>query len=300
MSPFVWIKNNKFTTLLLLIILFLVLRLGVSGSSLPSKSSSSSNSESAGRGGVPNPALKSQMADTAMMAPGAESAPQPEITERKVVEESNVSMVVDDVRGKMDKILDETKKKEGYMVSSTLNQPEEAPFANLVLRVPNKELRPMLVMLRSLAIKVTSENLRGTDVTDQYTDLEARLKTLETTKAKFEEIMAKAYVVNDIMQVQQQLVYIQDQIDSIKGQQQYLDKTSENSKLTIYLSTDEFSLPYAPQDSFRPSVIFKQAVRSLVSALRGLAKAAIWIVVFGVIWVPVVIIIYLLKKYRKK
>ena len=113
--------------------------------------------------------------------------------------------------------------------------------------------------------------------------------------------MDKASKIEDILSVQKELIRLQDQIDSIKGRQQYLEKTAANAKLTIYLSTDEWSLPYVPDDNFRPKLIFKQAVRSLVLTLRaGLAKA-IWLGVYSVIWLPIgLIVLFGFKKLRKK
>jgi len=287
-----WIKNNKLAAFLLLLVGFLLLK---NRSLIPLKQQLASQSVGLQTEGVALPAtdLKSQGFSVA-----PDAAPQPEIKDRLVVEESNISLVVDNVRQKVDKILDEVGKKNGYMVSSSLSQPQETPYAHLVVRVPTKELRPTLELLRGLSIKVTSENLVGTDVTDQYTDLETRLTTLNKTKLKFEEIMTKAFSVNEIMEVQRQLIYLQDQIDRIKGQQKYLEKTAENAKLTIYLASDEWALPYSPQEStFRPKVIFKQAVRSLVTALRGLAKLAIWVIVFSIIWLPALLIY---KWWRKR
>jgi hypothetical protein len=219
-----------------------------------------------------------------------EAAPV-ESEERMVVEESSMSLVVKSVRETSDKIIDQAKSAGGYMVSSSLTNPEEAPFATVVIRVPADDFRSVLDDLRSLAVKVTSENIRGTDVTDEYVDLEARLETLEKTKAKFEEIMDKATEVQDILNVQQQLTYIQKQIDALKGQQKYLEQTAKLAKVTIYLSSDEYALPYAPSEAFRPAVIFKLAVRSLVRTLRSLAQALIWIGVYAIIWLPLGLII---------
>ena len=121
----------------------------------------------------------------------SEPVPQPNVEERMVVEESNVSLVVKDVRQKVNQIAEYAEKAGGYLVSSSVSQPQESPFATLVIRVPNSKLRPMLEFLRGLVVKVTSENLKGRDVTDQYFDLEARLENLNKTKAKYEEILEK-------------------------------------------------------------------------------------------------------------
>lgn len=295
-----WLKNNKLTALLILAVLFLLLKdrliypLSLSQSfrtskmAYPETSKVSLDMEAA-------PAIYGSLNNAY-----SRTTPHPEVAERMVVEQSSLSLVVGDVRQKTDEILNEIEKRSGYMVSSSLNQPEEAPFATIVVRVPVKDLRSTLEYLRGLAIKVTSENLLGYDVTDQYVDLEARLNILYQTKTKFEDILNKASTVNEIMQVQQQIINLQSQIDSLKGQQQYLEKTAENAKLTIYLSTDEYSLPYAPETpSFRPKAIFKQAVRSLVTSLRGIATLAIWLGVFSVIWLPVVLLIKFLKRKKQ-
>ena len=60
--------------------------------------------------------------------------------------------------------------------------------------------------------------------------------------------------------------HYQSQIDSYKGQQDALKKNAQLAKLTIYLSTDEIALPYAPSETFRPQIIFKLAVRGISMA----------------------------------
>jgi broad-specificity NMP kinase len=277
---FDWIRNNKLAFILLLVVLYLLFKprlLRFSNvTSLVAPKSKMLAEEALDYDMVGAPALE-QSRGVGGIIPAPESAPVPEAEERMVVEESYVSMLVDDVRQSVDQVIS----KGGYMVSSNLSQPEQAPFATVVLRIPQPELRSALEHLRGLAVRVTSENLQGKDVTDQYTDLEARLETLNKTKVKFEDILNQATKVQDILEVQRQLIYIQDQIDSLKGRQEYLEKTAANAKLTVYLSSDEWSLPYAPEKPFRAKVIFKQAVRSLVTTVRGLAKLSIWVLSFG-------------------
>ncbi len=158
----------------------------------------------------------------------------------------------------------------------------------------------MLDYFRDLAVKVSSERILGTDVTAEYVDIEARLETLEKTKAKFEEIMEKATAVQDILNVQRELIRTQDQIDALKGQQKYLEQTAKLAKITIYLSTDEYALPYVPAKPFRPQVVFKLAVRSLVGSLRSVATATIWIVVYAVIWLPALLIFIFLRRWWQR
>ncbi len=286
---FSWLKENKLVVILAAIIVYLLWsnrRLPMPMLEKSSYNLDSPSSVTSGRGGF--------------MPLVGEAAPQPDVDDRMVVEHSNISLVVDDVRQKADQVLNYVQGKGGYMVSSSIRRPEEVPFATIVVRVPSDELRPTLDHLRGLAVKITTEYLSGRDVTDQYVNLEERLETLNKTKSKFEEILDQATEVEDILNVQRELINLQKQIDNLVGQQQYLEKTAENAKITIYLSTDEWSLPYAPEgETFRPRVIFKQAVRSLVLSFRKLGKAVIWVGVYAPIWLPILLFIFWRRKQRE-
>lgn len=288
-----WIKRNKLSFLLLLVVVYLVVKQssGVRPLSQPAMLS-------IGGAGEKSVALKSAPSVSSLL-PSRNYTPTTE-TDRLVVQESSLSLVVKNVRESSDKATDWAKSVGGYMVSSSLSQPEEAPYAYVVLRIPAKDLKPAIEYFRSLAIKVSSENLLGTDVTDEYIDIDSRLDTLNKTKAKFEEILSKATAVQDILTVQRELINLQDQIDSLKGRQQYLEKTAELAKISLHLSTDEFSLPYAPSQPFRPAAIFKQAVRSLVGTLRGGAKLLIWVGVYSPIWLLILGVIWFFKRRKKK
>lgn len=232
--------------------------------------------------------------------PSYEAAPAPNVKDRLVVKNSTLSLLVNEVANVQKQIIQKTESLGGYMVDSNLNSPEGIKSGNVTVRIPAKKLEEALDFFRSLSIRVVSENLTGYDVTDQYVDIQARLEILNKTKAKFEEILNKAATVSEMMEVQRSLISLQDQIDSLKGQEDYLVKNADNARITVYLSTDELSLPYAPSQPWRPTVIFKQAVRSLVGALRGLGTLMIWIVVFSVIWLPTLIIYLLWRKRRSQ
>ena len=113
-------------------------------------------------------------------------------------------------------------------------------------------------------------------------------------------MLDRATKVQDILSVQRELIRLQDQIDTLKGRQKYLEQTAKLAKITVYLSTDEYALPYAPSETFRPAVIFKLAVRSLVRTLRSVAQALIWIGVYAIVWVPAGIIIFFIWKWWKR
>lgn len=294
-----WIKRNKLATILLLILGFFLLK-NIVFYLFPPRYQAADYYGGVSNFSVPSMGLSK---DSGFALPGImppvyrEAAPAPEVKNRMVVQESSLSLLVKDVRQALTSVKGKIESLGGYIVESNLSSPEQSPSGQIILRVPQEKLDEALIFLRAQAVKVVSENLSGSDVTDQFVDNEARLKILNANKARFEEIMAKAVTVEDILRVQQEIFNLQTQIDAIVGQQNYLTKTAQTSRITVYLSTDELALPYAPSDSWRPEVILKNAVRSLLKTLQNLGTLIIWLAVYGVVWVPVLLVAFLI--YRR-
>jgi hypothetical protein len=293
-----WVKRNKlasFLLLLLSLVAFLWLRQQLSFSSRYSSVGTISSDSSLG---LAKP--ESARSSTSILPPAEEEVSPSESSDRLVVSETSLSLVVDDVRKAAENITKKAESEGGFMVSRSLSQPEEAPYGYLSIRVPSDRVEGVIDYFRGLAVKVVSEQVLARDVTDQYEDIGKKLATLEQTKSRLEEIMAQAQDIEDILAAQREIISLQNQIDILKGRQEYLEKTAKLSLITVHLSTDELALPYQPSETFRPQVIFKQAVRSMILALRGLTKGLIWLGVYGAIWAPILIVIFVVKRLRKK
>lgn len=216
--------------------------------------------------------------------------------ERLVVTNTNLSLKVNDVRKAIDEIVAQAEKLGGFLVDSSLSVPDGPATGVVSVRIPSDKLAEGLTAIRALGVKVISENVVGTDVTSEYVDIEARLSTLLKTKEKFEQILAGATRVEDLLNIQRELINLQAQIDSLRGQQKYLEQTAKLSLVTVYLATDELALPYTPDEAWRPTVIFREAVRSLIRSVRGLGTGVIWAVVYAPIWLPILGLVWWLRR----
>ncbi len=287
-----WIKTHKFNVFLLLVLSWLIYRQYFYSPLIPlyqSKFPTTGTEKTLpiSKGGV---------------SYSPESAPVPEVKERLVIKESTLSLLVKNVVEIQTAITQKAQGLGGYLVQSSISHPEETEVTSgwITVRIPQGKLEEALNYFRGLAVRVVSETISGQDVTDEYVDIEARLATLLKTKAKLEEILAKAEKAQDMLEVQRELISLQEQIDSFKGRKNYLEKSAQLSRVTIYLATDELALPYVPSETWRPKVIFKQAVRSLIGTFRKLGTLIIWVGVYSVIWLPAFGIYWAIRRWRKK
>lgn len=285
-----WIKKNRLLFFLILLVLFLLFRDSLT--TFPQLAPRTRPSLTTGEKALP----RGGPYETDLSF----SAPLSERPERIVIKETSLSLVVANVPKVLGEVEEKAKQLGGFLVDSSLNVPEGPATGTITVRIPEAKRQEALAEFKKLAVKVVSENVSGFDVTDEYTDLEARLQILEKTKAKFQAILDTATSVQDLLEVQKELVNIQEQIDNVKGQQKYLEQSAKLSLVTVYLSTDELSLPYTPDQVWRPNVVFKQAVRSLIGTSRALGSVVIWIAVFIPIWLPTGLVIWWVRKRKKR
>lgn len=300
MSKFIaWLGSNKLVVILVLIIGYLFL------ANRPFTFKQSSLTAGSRNMAAPATMEMGMAADEAVGIIPPYPEPQPDVppsdrSDRLVITDTNLSLLVKDVSSTLDQILGKTQELGGFLVSSHLNRPEGAASASIVVRVPSAKKDQALDAFKSFSVRTVSESVTGRDVTDQYENIEAKLAVLNTTKAKFEAIQDQAITVEELLKVQRELVNLQSQIDNMVGRQQYLEQSANLTKITIYLSTDELALPYAPDQPWRPQAVFRQAVRSLITSARSAASLAIWAGVYAVIWLPLLLIfVYFTRRGRR-
>jgi Domain of unknown function (DUF4349) len=144
---------------------------------------------------------------------------------------------------------------------------------SITLQVPEASFGPVVAQVRTLG-KVTLLTTKGTDVTGQYVDLQARIAALTASRQQYLTIMTKASSISDILAVQAQLDSLQTQIEQLQGQLQVL--TGETTYGTLVVALSEHAGHPAPVHH-RPSGIDRAwhgALSGFAAAFDGLIRIA--------------------------
>src|SRR6185369_11058264 len=116
-----------------------------------------------------------------------------------------------------------------FVVSSNVSggSQETSPYINMVIRVPAEHFGATMDWLTNLAAKGTTPTVTqsGQDVTEEYVDLSARLKSLEAARDRLQEIMQNSQSTDELLQAEAQLTQREAEIEEIKGRMQYLSKS---------------------------------------------------------------------------
>jgi hypothetical protein len=223
---------------------------------------------------------------------GGGNAALPPDQERLVIQNASLVMVVKDPRAKMDEMTAMAKAMGGYLVSSNLYDAyspsgEKLPQATIVIRVPAEKLEDALKQIKADAIEPPTETRSGQDVTQQYVDLESRLKNLEAAEQQLTVIMNDATKTEDVLNVFNQLVYYREQIEIVKGQMQYYEQSAAFSEISTQLIAQE-SLEPIKIGGWTPKGSLNEALQSLVNFLQDVVD---FVIKFVVLWLPVLIVL---------
>lgn len=216
--------------------------------------------------------------------PGAvtANAAMADVVDRMIIYTGELSLVVKDTDAAQAEAIALAENAGGH-VSSANSYAYEGGLRriNLTLRVPAEAFNDTMAALRDLALEVTQDSIGSEDVTQEYVDLESRLKALEVKAERLEELMDEAEDTEAVLAVYEELSQTQLQIEETKGRMQYLERRSAMATITIYLTPDELSQPIEIV-GWRPQGTVKRAIEALVEAFQFLVEALIWIVLLVV------------------
>ncbi|MEW6059919.1 MAG: DUF4349 domain-containing protein [Actinomycetota bacterium] len=127
----------------------------------------------------------------------------------------------------------------GYVQDSSMAG-TKSKSGSLTIRVPSARFDEAMSDLRELGT-VQNQSISGQDVTSQYVDLQARLRTWRTQEAVLLRLMRRATSIEATLRVQTQLQDVQFRIEQIKGQLRVLE--NQTSLATIQVGIREVGAP---------------------------------------------------------
>ena len=233
--------------------------------------------------------------------------------ERVVIKNADLSLIVIDPAAALETIGNMADEKGGFVVNSNIHKitsttGKELPAGYITIRVPAEILDETLAEIKALVedadTDILNESVSGQDVTSEVTDLESRLRNLESAESQLLDIMDNATDTEDVMSVFTELTSIRENIEVIEGQLKYYQESAKLSAISINLQAKEAVAPITI-GGWRPSLTLQRAAQALLDGLKFIANALIWIVIFVtpialVLGLPIYFIIKSAKKRRMK
>lgn len=219
--------------------------------------------------------------------------------DRKVIKNAYIELEIEE--GKFESTLFEltnlAEQNGGFISNSQSYSDSEGNLTSgsVTIRIPSNKYNSALNRVKEMGT-VKNISSSGQDVTQEYTDLESRLRNYEAQEEILLDLMKESKKVSDSLEVQRELSVVQEQIEIIKGRMQYLDDMVSFSTIDVYFHEPE------------PITVAGWGfVEALKRGLRGAVNVFNWLVVAIIITAPlwisigiILIIVWQVIRARKR
>lgn len=192
-------------------------------------SSRSSGDFIASKEAAPAPSEDQDLSDTRNMQPGPEQAP----IERKLIKTGSISFETDDLAKTHNRVLEAVKTHQGYLANDEEQRSDDRISHVLTIRVPADHFDTMLSTIAEGVDHFDYKNIQVQDVTEEYLDVEARLKAKKALEQRYLELLKQARNVTEILNIEKELGTIRADIESVEGRLKYLSNQVAFGTLSV-------------------------------------------------------------------
>ncbi|WP_035512586.1 DUF4349 domain-containing protein [Halalkalibacillus halophilus] len=225
--------------------------------------------------------------------------------QQMVIYTGDLTIEVDQYEEAETSIREEVNARNGYIVETSSEDHEnDRKSGHMTVRIPQEHFQDFMNNVQGNAMNVINQSTRGNDVTEEFVDLESRLRSKETLEDRLLTFMQDAGNTEDLLEISNDLSRVQEEIEQLKGRMQYLEDHVAFSTVTIHLQEASVEVPELQDQSSlntleRAQQLFMSTVNSLLSAGSHIA---VFLIGLSPVLIPLLIvggIIYWRKRRRR-
>ncbi len=162
-------------------------------------------------------------------------------TQRRIIRKADLALESDTPDELQTKLTALAASKGGFVVGADTTRSRgedgaETIDTTVTFRVPAAQFDSTLSSVHALAKRVASEKVTGEDVTEEYVDLEARIRARRALEDQYMTILKEAKSIPDILAVEQKLGDVRSEIERAEGRRRFLENQSDLSTFTVHVS----------------------------------------------------------------
>lgn len=170
----------------------------------------------------------------------SETAAGAEGFNQKIIYTATLSMQVDELASAATSLRNAIHQSGGYLLQFQDTRHEGEVGASYTIKVPADGFMSFIDRIEQIKHRDFERNIGGKDVSEEYVDLESRLKAKQLVETRLLAMMEKAVRADDLLKFSQQLSEVQEEIERIKGRIRYLDNNVSFSTVELRLyQTDQ-------------------------------------------------------------
>lgn len=167
--------------------------------------------------------------------------PPPLNKEQKIIKTARLAFETKDVEATHKKILQLASQYKGLVQNDNSGKDYNRIYKNLTVRIPTENFQQFIDGISEGVAYFDQKDISRQDVSEEFVDLEARLKAKRVLEERYLELLKKANKVEEMLQIERELSTIREEIEAKQGRLQYLQSQVSMSTVNIefYKTTAE-------------------------------------------------------------
>ncbi|WP_334073066.1 MULTISPECIES: DUF4349 domain-containing protein [Paenibacillus] len=207
---------------------------------------------------------------------------------KKLIYEANVTLEVKDFNKVQLDIRSLVTLTGGYIVEFSDNQSGSERGGTFILKVPASGFSSFLDELGKLKSESFQQSIHGQDVSEEYVDLESRLKVKQAMEARYLKFMNEATKTEQLVQFANELERIQTEIEQIKGRMRFIDNHVAFStvEIRVFQPLDDAATKLEKEQA----PLLQRAEQALNGSMKVISMILQWVVIVIAGALPVILI----------
>lgn len=182
----------------------------------------------------------------------------------------------------------------GSVISSSYSKEEDEYSGFIQIIVPKDKFDTIINKLGELGT-ITNLKISSTDITQEYVDLNSRLKVLEAQKELLTSWLKQAKTIDDLLRIRSEIENVESQIEQIKGRLNYIALNTDFSTIDIYIKEGNPPKTKIPSIFDKLKDYLKIPLNAFMYSFLGLLVIVAFFIPWGLIGYGVY---YVAKKVR--
>jgi len=268
------------------------------------RSTGSAPSQAQAPAAPPKSDSKAPAAPGAQPAPAGQPAGEPAPTplDRKIIKNASFDIKIKDGDAAVNKVTASVTAAGGYVQDvKQSGTKQQGRSINITVRVPSGQYEVLTNIVRELG-EVTTQHQWTEDVTEQFVDLELRIKTKEAHLTQLQKLYAQGGTIKEMMELESEIGRVTADLESMKGMMRVLSNRVDFSTMVINLYEPGVPTPISP-----PKTVWERMQRGFTESWNGVINFMGNLAVFVVSSTPVLVfvavlggIVYLIVRFVLK
>jgi hypothetical protein len=159
----------------------------------------------------------------------------PSQLDRKIIQVATISVTTETVSENFENVGNIAAAAGGFVSSSTFGNDGERQTASITIKVPAASYQDTVGKLRRLG-DVAKEDSNTEDITEQFTDLQSRLRNLQATEAQYLDFLENAGNLTEVLTLQDRINITRSEIEQVQGRIDLMSKQTDLATITVHLA----------------------------------------------------------------